>query len=74
MMSVIMAAVLLIILGYSAVGFSGYLAFPRTVSSNALNNFSDNDVLMQARLPPCLLWMQVLGRLLLSSKVILILS
>lgn len=48
MMSVIIAAILLIIVGYSAVGFSGYLAFPRTVSSNALNNFSDRDVLMQA--------------------------
>lgn len=50
MMSVIVAAIALIILGYSAVGFSGYLAFPRTVSSNALNNFSDRDVLMQVPL------------------------
>jgi len=45
--SVIVAAISLIILGYLAVGFSGYLAFPTTVSSNALNNFSDSDVLMQ---------------------------
>lgn len=50
MMSVIAAAILLIILGYSAVGFSGYLAFPRSVSSNALNNFSDRDILMQVGL------------------------
>lgn len=47
MMSVIIAAITLIILGYLAVGFSGYLAFPTTVSSNALNNFPDDDVLMQ---------------------------
>ena len=47
MMSVIAAAIALIILGYSAVGFSGYLAFPRTVNSNVLKNFSDRDVLMQ---------------------------
>ena len=50
MMSVIAAAIALIILGYSAVGFSGYLAFPRTVSSNVLKNFSDRDVLMQVSL------------------------
>ena len=37
-------------LGYLAVGISGYLAFPRTVSSNALNNFADSDILMQV--PP----------------------
>ena len=52
MMSVIAAAILLIILGYSAVGFSGYLAFPRSVSSNALNNFSDRDILMQVHDKP----------------------
>ena len=49
MMSVILAGILLIMLGYLAVGVSGYLAFPRTVSSNALNNFADDDILMQVR-------------------------
>ena len=46
-MSVIIAAIALIIVGYLAVGFSGYLAFPTTALSNTLNNFSDDDILMQ---------------------------
>ena len=50
MLSVILAAILLIILGYLAVGFSGYLAFPTTAQSNTLNNFSETDVLMQVNL------------------------
>lgn len=54
MMSVILAGILLIMLGYLAVGISGYLAFPHTVSSNALNNFAETDVLMQARWLPSL--------------------
>lgn len=49
MMSVIIAAILLIILGYLAVGFSGYLAFPKNAASNTLNNFSGDDVLMQVQ-------------------------
>ena len=53
MMSVILAGVALIMLGYLAVGFSGYLAFPRTVSSNILNNFHKEDTIMQASLSPC---------------------
>lgn len=52
MMSVILAGILLIMLGYLAVGVSGYLAFPTTVSSNALNNFASGDVLMQVWPPP----------------------
>ena len=47
MMSVILAGIALIMLGYLAVGMAGYLAFPTTVSSNALNNFAENDILMQ---------------------------
>lgn len=58
MMSVILAGILLIMLGYLAVGVSGYFAFPTTVSSNALNNFASDDVLMQVS-PP---WTSLHGR------------
>ena len=48
MLSVILAAIGVILIGYLAVGVAGYLAYPRTVSSNVLKTFPDNPV-MQAR-------------------------
>ena len=60
MISVILAAIALIMVGYLAVGFAGYLAFPRTVSSNVLKTFPDTAImqvpqrgqeLSQCRLP-----------------------
>ena len=45
MISVILAAIALIMVGYLAVGFAGYLAFPRTVSSNVLKTFPDTAVM-----------------------------
>ena len=51
MLSVIAASVALIMLGYLAVGFAGYLAFPTHVASNILNSFSSQDRLMLV-LPP----------------------
>ena len=54
MLSVIAASVLLIMLGYLAVGFAGYLAFPVHVASNILNSFSSEDRLMLVcRRPLC---------------------
>ena len=45
MISVILAAIALIMIGYLAVGFAGYLAFPRTVSSNVLKTFPDTAIM-----------------------------
>ena len=45
MISVILAAIALIMVGYLAVGFAGYLAFPRTVSSNVLKTFPDTAIM-----------------------------
>ena len=52
MLGVIAAGIALIMLGYLAVGFAGYLAFPTHVASNILNSFSSKDHLMQARCSP----------------------
>jgi amino acid permease len=49
MISVILTAIALIMVGYLAVGFAGYLAYPTTVEGNVLNSFSKTDPLMQAR-------------------------
>lgn len=35
--------------GYMAVGYAGYLAYPLTVSSNVLNSFPPDDIAMQVR-------------------------
>ena len=50
MISVILAAIALIMIGYLAVGFAGYLAFPRTVSSNVLKTFPDTAIMQVAAL------------------------
>lgn len=47
MLSVILSAIALIMGGYLAVGFAGYLAFPLTVGGNVLNAFPLDDVVMQ---------------------------
>lgn len=47
MISVILSAIFVIMAGYLAVGFAGYLAFPTTVSSNVLNSFAADDPLIQ---------------------------
>jgi amino acid permease len=39
----------LIASGYIVVGAAGYAAFPNSVSSNILNTFPADDVVMQAR-------------------------
>jgi amino acid permease len=49
MISVILAAIALIMVGYLAVGFAGYLAFPRTVSSNVLKTFPDTAIMQVCR-------------------------
>ena len=49
MISVILAAIALIMIGYLAVGFAGYLAFPRTVSSNVLKTFPDTAIMQVLR-------------------------
>ncbi|KAK9804447.1 hypothetical protein WJX73_002133 [Symbiochloris irregularis] len=50
MLGVILAAIALIMVGYLAVGLTGYLAFPFSVSSNVLNSFgSDDKVMLVAR-------------------------
>lgn len=53
MISVILAAIGVILAGYLAVGFAGYVAYPHTVSSNVLKTFPGNP-LMQARAAPAL--------------------
>ena len=52
MISVILAAIALIMVGYLAVGFAGYLAFPRTVSSNVLKTFPDTAIMQVPRPHP----------------------
>lgn len=52
MISVILAAIALIMVGYLAVGFAGYLAFPRTVSSNVLKTFPDTAIMQVPQLCP----------------------
>ncbi|KAL6772315.1 hypothetical protein ACKKBG_A29755 [Auxenochlorella protothecoides x Auxenochlorella symbiontica] len=47
MRRVVMAAIGLTAAGYSAIGLTGYLAFPHSAQSNILNNFSRRDGLMQ---------------------------
>ena len=51
MLSVIAASVAVIMLGYLAVGFAGYLAFPAEVASNILNSFASQDHLMLVSCP-----------------------
>ena len=51
MISVILAAIAVILAGYLAVGFAGYVAYPHTVSSNVLKTFPGNP-LMQACASP----------------------
>lgn len=50
MISVILAAIGVILAGYLSVGVAGYVAYPRTVSSNVLKSFPTN-TLMQVHLP-----------------------
>lgn len=52
MISVILAAIGVILAGYLAVGVAGYVAYPRTVSSNVLKSFPTN-TLMQVH-PRCI--------------------
>lgn len=47
MTKVIMIAVGITAIGYAAVGLSAYMAFPDSVESNVLKNFSPMDTLMQ---------------------------
>eukprot|EP00878_Enallax_costatus_P031957 GHUV01035035.1.p1 GENE.GHUV01035035.1~~GHUV01035035.1.p1 ORF type:complete len:465 (+),score=99.11 GHUV01035035.1:975-2369(+) len=47
MLGAIITYMTIILLGYTAVGITGYLAYPTSVSSNILNTFSASDVLIQ---------------------------
>ncbi|KIY99600.1 AAAP family transporter: amino acid [Monoraphidium neglectum] len=44
MLGAIIVYMLIIFLGYSSVGISGYLAYPTSVSSNVLNSFPAGDI------------------------------
>ncbi|KAF6255255.1 transmembrane amino acid transporter protein-domain-containing protein [Scenedesmus sp. NREL 46B-D3] len=47
MLGAIISYMSIILLGYTAVGISGYFAFPATVSSNVLNSFPADDTVIQ---------------------------
>lgn len=47
MLGAIISYMSIILLGYTAVGVSGYFAFPTTVNSNVLNSFPADDVVIQ---------------------------
>ena len=47
MLGIIIVSMSLIATGYIAVGTAGYAAFPQDVSSNILNTFPPDDVVMQ---------------------------
>lgn len=51
MLGVIVSAIMVIMLGYLMVGFSGYLAFPTSVEGNVLKSFPTHDILMQVITP-----------------------
>ncbi|KAF8059975.1 slc38a7 [Scenedesmus sp. PABB004] len=50
MLGAILSAQAVIFVGYMAVGIAGFLAYPDNVSSNILNSFPPDDVLMQVHL------------------------
>lgn len=52
MLGVILAGIALIMVGYLSVGLTGYLAFPKHVSSNVLNSFGTDDTVMVVRAKP----------------------
>eukprot|EP00877_Chromochloris_zofingiensis_P003558 jgi/Chrzof1/13202/Cz07g24080.t1 len=59
MLGVILSAMAIIFAGYMSVGCAGYLAFPKTVTSNILNDFSQDDILIQ--IARCVIGVVVVG-------------